>query len=236
MADVLCRQGNHAAAHDLEALWNAHFPEPAFKVLCGYAIEDFDHDAQAQTFRAICRQHSHVIPTEDFTDAADERARLEQVALLQQRARALDAAINRRPAAVERGTTPEPMVYVVDDDLSVRRSLSRLLVVAGCEVRVFSSADEFLDDPGRANAGCLILDVQLVGLSSRELQSQLTRESSGIPVIAMSGSHDPQVEVDAMRLGAAAFLRKPFGAQALMDAIALVMANSASRDRAETAL
>ena len=69
MADVLCRQGNYAAAENLEELWNAHFPEPAFKVLCGYAIEDFDHDAQAQTFRAICRQHTYVIPAEDLPDA-----------------------------------------------------------------------------------------------------------------------------------------------------------------------
>jgi CheY-like chemotaxis protein len=228
MADVLCRQGNHAAAQNLEELWNAHFPEPGFKVLCGYAIEDFDHDSQAQTFRAICRQHTHVTPTEDFTDAADDRARFEQVALLQQRARALDVAASRRPVAVERDTTAEPMVYVIDDDPSVRRSLSRLLVVAGCEVRVFASADEFLGDPGRCDAGCLILDVQLVGLSSQELQSRLAGEGGAIPVIAMSGSHDPNVEVDAMRLGAAAFLRKPFDAQELMDAIALAMAMSSS--------
>lgn len=70
MADVLCRQGNYAAAQNLEELWNTHFPEPAFKVLCGYAIEDFDRDAQAQTLRAICGQHTHVIPAEGGTPIA----------------------------------------------------------------------------------------------------------------------------------------------------------------------
>jgi len=215
MADVLCRSGNRAAAQELEGLWNVHFPEPEFSVLCGYAIEGFDHDAQ--TFRDICRQHTQVIPTEDFTDAADERARFEQVVLLQQRVRALDAAANGRRGAVDAGATAEPIVCVIDDDLSVRRSLSRLLVLAGCAVRVFASADEFLSDPGRRDARCLVLDVQLIGLSSQELQVRLSGEPGAVPVVAMSGSHDPQVEIEARRLGATAFLRKPFDAEALLD-------------------
>jgi CheY-like chemotaxis protein len=224
MVDVLCKQGNHAAALHLEQLWNVHFAEPAFSVLCGYAIEEFDHDTEA--FRAICRQHTHVIPTEDFTDAADERARFEQVALLQQRVRASGVAANGRRAAVDARATSEPIVCVIDDDLSVRRSLSRLLVLAGCEVRVFASADEFLRDPGRRDTRCLVLDVQLIGLSSQELQSQLAAEPGAIPVVAMSGSHDPQVETEALRLGATAFLRKPFEAEALMDAIVSAMDSS----------
>ena len=217
MAGVLCRNGNHAAAHELEALWNVHFPEPEFSVLCGYGIEDFDHDGQA--FRDICRQHTHVIPTEGFTDVGDEQARFEQVALLQHRVRA-SAAANGRRATVASGAAADPVVCVIDDDLSVRRSLSRLLMLAGCEARVFASADEFLADPGRRDSRCLILDVQLVGLSSQELQNRLAAESWPLPVIAMSGSHDPQVETEALRLGAAAFLRKPFEADALLDAIA----------------
>jgi len=221
MAGVLCRNGNHAAARELEELWNVHFPEPEFSVLCGYAIEDFDHDAQA--FRDICRQHTHVIPTEEFTDAADERARFEQVALLQQRVRASAAAANGARVAAVSGAAADPIVCVIDDDLSVRRSLSRLLVLAGCDARVFASADEFLDAPWRRHARCLILDVQLIGLSSQELQGRLAGEPGAIPVVAMSGSHDPQVEIEARRLGATAFLRKPFGAEALMDAIARAM-------------
>ncbi len=221
MADLLCRNGNHAAAENLEELWNVHFPEPEFSVLCGYAIEDFDHEADA--FRAICRHHTHVVPTEDFTDATDERARFEQVALLQQRVRASDAAASGRRAAVVSHAPADPIVCVIDDDLSVRRSLSRLLVLAGCEVRVFASADEFLRDPGRRDARCLILDVQLIGLSSQELQSRLAGEADAVPVVAMSGSHDPQVETQALRLGATAFLRKPFEAEALMDAVTRVL-------------
>ena len=88
---------------------------------------------------------------------------------------------------------------------------------------MFASADEFLGDPGRAGAGCLLLDVQLVGLSSQELQSRLAAEPASMPVVAMSGSPDPAVEAEAMRLGAAAFLRKPFEATSLMDAIARAM-------------
>ena len=201
MADALCRQGNYAAAENLEELWNVHFPEPAFKVLCGYAIEDFDQDAQAQAFRAICRQHTYVIPAEDLPDA-----------------------VSRGRGVVDAGAATEPIVCVIDDDVSVRRSLSRLLVVGGCDVRVFASADEFLGDPGRSAARCLLLDVQLVGLSSQELQSRLAAEPASMPVVAMSGSPDPAVEAEAMRLGAAAFLRKPFEATSLMDAIARAMA------------
>ena len=203
MAGMLCKSGNHAAAQSLEELWNAHFAEPEFKVLCGYAIEDFDHDEQADRFRAICRQHT-------------------EVALLQ-RARASNAVLSLRRAAAENGATADPIVCVIDDDLSVRRSLSRLLVLAGCDVRVFASADEFLEDPNRADARCLILDVQLVGVSSQELQMRLAGEPGAPPVVAMSGSHDPQVRTEAMRLGAAAFLRKPFEARTLLEAIARTM-------------
>jgi nitrogen-specific signal transduction histidine kinase/ActR/RegA family two-component response regulator len=204
MAGWLCSNGNQDAATSLEELWNVHFPEPEFKVLCGYAIEDFDRDEQAHAFRAICRQHTHV-------------------GLLQPRARTSSAVLNLRLAAGENGATSDPMVCVIDDDPSVRRSLSRLLVLAGCEVRVFASADEFLDDPGRSQARCLILDVQLIGLSSQELQVRLAEEPGAVPVIAMSGSHDPQVQTEALRLGAAAFLRKPFEAKKLVEAIARVI-------------
>ena len=168
-----------------------HFPEPAFTVLCGYAIEDFDHDAQAERSG----------PSAGSTRMSFRR-------------RTVPAPWSVAGLRTSRRATAEPVVCVIDDDLSVRRSLSRLLVLAGCEVRVFASADEFLRDPGRRDAGCLILDVQLVGLSSQELQSRLAGEPGGTPVVAMSGSHDPQVETEAMRLGAAAFLRKPFEAEA----------------------
>jgi CheY-like chemotaxis protein len=230
MAGALCRRGNYAAARSLEELWNVHFPEPEFSVLCGYPIEVFDHDADAHMFQAICAQHTHVIPTEDFTDAIDERARLVQVALLQQRRRASEAAASRRHTAAGSVATAAPLVYVIDDDLSVRRSLSRLLVVGGCEVRVCASADEFLDDGDRRAARCLILDVQLVGLSSQELQVRLGHEPEAVPVIAMSGSHAPWVEAEARRLGAMAFLRKPFEGQKLMDAIGAALANCSVRD------
>jgi len=76
-----------------------------------------------------------------------------------------------------------------------------------------------LSDPGRRDARCLVLDVQLIGLSSQELQVRLSGEPGAVPVVAMSGSHDPQVEIEARRLGATAFLRKPFDAEALLDVV-----------------
>lgn len=63
MAGALCRQGNYAAAEQLEMLWNVHFPEPEFKVLCGYEMDLFDSEEHAESFRAICDLHTHVTPS-----------------------------------------------------------------------------------------------------------------------------------------------------------------------------
>jgi len=222
MVDVLCRAGNHAAAVQLEELWNAVSANFPLSVICGYAMENFDEDVSASQLRAVCRQHTHVIPAEGYTDAPDDRARFEQVALLQQRARALDRALARERPALP---TPEPalaaaMVYLIDDDPSVRRSLARLLASIDLQVRTFESAEAFLADVNATSSGCLLVDVQLVGMSGPDLQTRMADARWTMPTIAMSGSHDPQVETEALRLGAAAFLRKPFDAQALIGAIA----------------
>ena len=89
MVDVLCKQGNHAAAVRLEEWWNA-FVRAGISLLCGYAIDDFDDDVSATPLRTICRQHSQVIPAEAVTDAPADRTSSDQIAILQQRARALD--------------------------------------------------------------------------------------------------------------------------------------------------
>lgn len=221
MVDVLCKEGNHAAAVQLEELWNAVSAGDRMSVICGYAIEDFDDDMSATQLRAVCRQHTHVIPAEGFTDAPDDRARFEQVALLQQRARALDRALARERPALP---SPQPAiaaatVYVIDDDSSVRRSLARLLASIDLPVRTFASAEDFLAEVDDSPDGCLIVDVQLVGMSGPDLQSRMASARWTMPIIAMSGSHDPQVEAEALRLGAVSFLRKPFDAEALIDSI-----------------
>jgi CheY-like chemotaxis protein len=219
MVDALCKDGNHAAAITLEELWNHVSSGERCSVLCGYEIAGFDADLHATQFRAVCRQHTHVIPTESFTDAPDDRTKCEQVALLQQRVRALDAALAVEVAGRRSGATT-PTIFVVDDDESVRRSLARLLTSADMRAETFSSAEAFLAGVDRTARGCLILDVQLVGMDGAELQRLMARANWTIPVIAMSGSHDPQIEAQALELGAGAFLRKPFDAEELIDAIA----------------
>jgi FixJ family two-component response regulator len=112
------------------------------------------------------------------------------------------------------------MIYVIDDDASMRRSLARLLSAVDLQVQTFASAEEFLAAVAPDSGGCLIADAQLVGMSGSELQSRMASANWRMPVIAMSGSHDRQIESEAVRLGASAFLSKPFDAQALLDAIA----------------
>jgi FixJ family two-component response regulator len=106
----------------------------------------------------------------------------------------------------------------------VRRSLGRLLRSVELRVETFASAEAFLESIDRSASGCLIVDIQLAGMSGSDLQRQMTSALWSMPVIAMSGSHDQQIETDAIRLGARAFLRKPFDAQVLIDAIGQVLA------------
>jgi CheY-like chemotaxis protein len=223
MVDVLCRAGNHLAAIGLEELWNALFSGRDISVLCAYALSDFDDDVRANHFRAVCRQHSDVIPAEGFTDAPDDRTRLEWVASLQQRARALAGALAEQAShPVEAGAIRISTVYVVDDDDSVRRSLARLLTSFDLEAYTFPSAEAFLAEVDPAADGCLILDLQLVGMSGSDLQNRMNARDWRMPVIAMSGSLDFQTETEMLRLGASAVLRKPFDAQSLINALAQV--------------
>lgn len=218
MVDLLCKAGKHTTALRLEEQWNAMSAGHAISTMCGYAIQEFDRDVHATTFKAICRQHTDVFPTETFTEAPDDRTRLAQIALLEQRARALahQPAIVSGPGEAVAAST----IYVIDDDASMRRSLARLLSAVDFRVQTFASAEEFLVSVAPDSAGCLIADAQLVGMSGSQLQSRMASANWSMPVIAMSGSHDQQVEAEAVRLGASAFLSKPFDAQALLDAIA----------------
>ena len=223
MVDVLCRRGLWHAAVDLEVQWNritAH-RRPSVTV-CAYAMAGFDSEASAESLRAICTQHTHVFPTEHITDAPHERTRLERVILLEQRARLRDSG---RAVAAPKPDNPMPadgqMVYVIDDDASVRRSLTRLLAAFDVPARIFDSAEAFLSELDQSPSGCLIVDVQLLGMSGLELQRCMSDvRGEPWPLIAMSGVCDAQVEQEALRLGAVAFLRKPFVAETLFDAIA----------------
>src|SRR6476661_5690150 len=102
-----------------------------------------------------------------------------------------------------------PIVFVVDDDISVRESLEQLIRTAGWQAETFASAREFLSRPPPAAPCCLVLDVTLPGLSGLELQQQLA-ERTAMPIIFITGHGDVPMTVQAMKAGAVEFLTKPF--------------------------
>jgi FixJ family two-component response regulator len=129
-------------------------------------------------------------------------------------------------------------VFVVDDELSVRKSLSRLLRAAGFQVVAFASAREFLEHPADKSVGCLILDVQMPELNGLELQQALAEMDRSCPIVFITGHGDIPTSVRAMRAGAVDFLSKPFDETALFDAIAraLERARTEARTRAVSAV
>jgi FixJ family two-component response regulator len=111
-----------------------------------------------------------------------------------------------------------PIVYVVDDDVSVRESLELLIENAGWKPEVFASAQAFLSRPRVAGPSCLVLDVTLPGLNGLELQEQLAGRTD-MPIIFITGYGDVPMTVRAMKAGAVEFLTKPFRDDVLLDAI-----------------
>ena len=132
-------------------------------------------------------------------------------------------------------TQVEPLVFVIDDDASVRGSLENLLRSVGLRVAVFASAQEFLASPHASALGCLILDVRLPGVSGLELQEQLRRTRPDLPVVFITGHGDIPMSVRAMKAGAVEFLTKPFGDKDLIDAVeqALRRVRESSDEREE---
>src|SRR5438128_2676572 len=123
----------------------------------------------------------------------------------------------------------EPIVFVVDDDLSVRRSTERLLRTAGLKVQTFTSAREFLKNPPPEGPACLVLDVRMPGLSGIELQRELTQCGIQIPIIFITAHGDIPMTVRAMKAGAVEFLTKPFRDQDLLDAIQIALERDRTR-------
>jgi FixJ family two-component response regulator len=124
---------------------------------------------------------------------------------------------------------PGPVVFVVDDDLSIRDALTSLLRSVGIRVETFGSAREFLTRQPPDAPGCLVLDVRLPGLSGLDLQRELAGAQITMPIIFITGHGDIPMTVQAMKAGAVEFLTKPFRDQDLLDAIAQAIA----RDRVE---
>ena len=116
-------------------------------------------------------------------------------------------------------TNAAPIVFIVDDDISVRESLVPLIRHEGWEPETFASAQEFLDRPRAPVPSCLVLDVSLPGLNGLDLQKRVAGERTDMPIIFITGHGDVPMTVQAMKAGAVEFLTKPFGAEALLRAI-----------------
>jgi FixJ family two-component response regulator len=129
----------------------------------------------------------------------------------------------------------DAIVFVVDDDLSVRRSTERLIRSAGLEVQSFQSARDFLKHPQPERPACLILDVRMPGLTGMDLQQELTRTGMRIPIIFITAHGDIPMSVRAMKSGATEFLTKPFRSRTLLAAVrmAIEQDRSARKSRSE---
>ena len=114
---------------------------------------------------------------------------------------------------------PEAIVYVVDDEPSIRDSVAMLLRSVGLQSRTFASAKEFLGGYQRGALACLVADVRMSGMSGLALQEALRATDAALPVIIITGHGDIAMAVRAMKAGASDFIEKPFNEQALLDAV-----------------
>ena len=122
----------------------------------------------------------------------------------------------------------KPIVYLVDDDASLLRALSRLLVLAGYTVQTFASAADFLAQHQRRNRGCVVVDLRMPGSSGLDLQAALARGNNSLPVIFLSGHGNVPVSVQAMKSGADDFLTKPVRKDTLLASVKRALNHDAS--------
>ena len=136
------------------------------------------------------------------------------------------------PSLMSRGT---PIVFVVDDDISVRESLESLIRFAGWQAQIFASAQEFLPRPPVFVPSCLVLDVMLPDLNGLDLQKRLATDRVAMPIIFITGHGDVPTAVRAMKAGAVEFLNKPYSDEMLLSAIqqAIECSDAALRREAE---
>jgi FixJ family two-component response regulator len=129
-----------------------------------------------------------------------------------------------------------PIVFVIDDDASVRAALRSLIRSVGIRVEVFASASDFLVSKRPAGPSCLILDVRLPGVSGLDFQAELANANSVIPIIFITGHGDIPMSVKAMKAGAVEFLPKPFRDQDLLDAVQVALERARAKDESEKAV
>ena len=133
-------------------------------------------------------------------------------------------------------TPAEPVVFVIDDDASVRGAIGSLIRSVGLRAEVFASVSEFLAHKRSSTTSCLILDVRLPGVSGLEFQSELAKADAEIPIIFITGHGDIPMTVKAMKAGAVEFLTKPFRDQDLLDAIQVALERARVKEEKDRAV
>ena len=203
MVDILCERGNFTAARALESLFPGLFThEPRLTVLCGYARARFQGEG-AEYRHAICAEHTHAREEECEPDSLGQ---------------------GEAPPSESDGAPHDDWVHVIDDDDSVRRSLGRVLKLSGFNVRTFDSGEAFLLELESLKPGCLVVDIQLMGMSGLDVLAHMKGARASWQALAMSGSDDENAQSEALRLGARAFLKKPLDSQVLLSAVAAALA------------
>jgi FixJ family two-component response regulator len=129
----------------------------------------------------------------------------------------------------------QPVVFVIDDDESLREALKKLFRMVGLRVEAFDRAADFLKTKLPDVPTCLVLDIRLPGISGLDFQTQLAKANIKIPIIFMTGHGDIPMTVKAMKAGAVEFLPKPFRDQDMLDAVQLALEQDRTRRQAERA-
>jgi FixJ family two-component response regulator len=141
--------------------------------------------------------------------------------------------VSQRNSSMKANASTEPVVFVVDDDDSMRLALARLFYSMKMRVEVFASAQEFLKSKRPDVPSCLVLDVRLPGLSGLDFQAELVKQEIRIPIVFITGHGDIPMSVKAMKAGAIDFLAKPFRDQDLLDAVAAAIQGDQNRREQE---
>ena len=145
--------------------------------------------------------------------------------------------MSRRPTSPSKPAAGDgPIVYIVDDDESLRVALSNLLRSVGLRVQLFGSASELLQSNLAETASCLVLDIRLPGVSGLDFQSELAKANVHVPIIFMTGHGDIPMSVRAMKAGAIDFLAKPFRDQDMLDAVMKALERDRERRESEGAM
>jgi FixJ family two-component response regulator len=142
----------------------------------------------------------------------------------------------RPKSSHEPASAREPMVFVIDDDASMRRALTNLFQSVGLDVVAFGSAPEMLQSKLPDVASCLVLDIRLPGVSGLDFQTELAKANIHIPIIFMTGHGDIPMTVRAMKGGAVDFLTKPFRDQDMLDAVVTAIERDRKRREVEKAV